>query len=328
MHIWDVWNELDYTAYRRYVPRFVAEFGFQGPPTWATLHRAVHDDPLTPASPGVLQHQKADDGNGKLARGLDTHLPPPGSIDDWHWATSLNQARAVSLGVEHFRSWAPVCMGTVVWQLNDTWPAVSWAAIDGDGRLKPLWYALRRSYRDTMLTLQPRDGGLTLIAVNDAATPWRGEVTLSRRAADGVVLSTSSLPVDVAARCTVALVVPAEVAASGGGVGEFILAECGTERGWWHTEEDVDAKLPAPELTGRLEQTDDGYRLTVTVHTFVRDLALLVDRVAPDAVVDDMLVTLLPGERTVFAITTSTPLTLDQLTDPLVLRSANQLVAD
>ncbi|HTC68764.1 MAG TPA: glycoside hydrolase family 2 protein [Acidothermaceae bacterium] len=328
MHIWDVWNELDYPAYRRYVPRFVAEFGFQGPPTWATLHRAVHDDPLTATSPGVLQHQKAEDGNGKLARGLDTHLPPPSTIDDWHWATSLNQARAVSFGVEHFRSWAPICMGTVVWQLNDTWPAVSWAAIDGDGRRKPLWYALRRSYRDKMLTLQPRDDGLTLIVVNDCAVPWRGEVTLSRRAADGVVLSSSSLPVDVVARCSVALAVPAEVAASGGGVGEFILAQCGSERAWWHTEEDVDAKLPASELTGRLEQTADGYHLTITAHTFVRDLALFVDRVAPDAVVDDMLVTLLPGESTVFAITTSAPMTLDQLTDPLVLRSANQLVAD
>ena len=328
MHIWDVWNELDYTAYRRYVPRFVAEFGFQGPPAWATLNRAVHDDPLTPASAGVLQHQKADDGNGKLARGLDTHLPPPGSIDDWHWATSLNQARAVSFGVEHFRSSAPVCMGTVVWQLNDTWPAVSWAAIDGDGRRKPLWYGLRRSYRDKMLTLQPRDGELTLIVVNDSATPWCGDVTLSRRASDGVVLSTSDVPFEVAARCTVAFAVPAEVAASGGGVGEFILAQCEGERGWWHTEEDVDAKLPAPELTAKLEQTADGYELTVAAHTFVRDLAVLVDRVAPDAFVDDMLVTLLPGESTVFAITTAVPMTLEQLTDPLVLRSANQLVAD
>ncbi|HEY0871246.1 MAG TPA: hypothetical protein VGD55_12670 [Acidothermaceae bacterium] len=328
MHIWDVWNELDYTAYRRYVPRFVAEFGFQGPPTWATLDRAVHDDPLTPTSPGVLLHQKADDGNGKLARGLDTHLPPPRSVDEWHWATSLNQARAVSLGVEHFRSWSPVCMGTIVWQLNDTWPAVSWAAVDGDGRRKPLWYGLRRSYRDRLLTFQPRDGGLTLVAVNDSAAPWRGDVMLSRRASDGVVMSLATLALDVGARRTVAFAVPGEVAASDGGVGGFILAESGAERAWWHTEEDVDAKLPAPELRCALEPVAGGYRLSVTAHTLIRDLALLVDRVAEDAVVDDMLVTLLPGETVVFTIATAAPMTLEQLTDPLVLRSANQLVAD
>ena len=33
-HLWDVWNERDYTAYRDYRPRFVSEFGFQAPPAW------------------------------------------------------------------------------------------------------------------------------------------------------------------------------------------------------------------------------------------------------------------------------------------------------
>ena len=113
-HIWGVWNERDFTGYRDYVPRFAAEFGFQGPPTWATLTRAIHDRPLTPDAPGMLLHQKADDGNGKLARGLAKHLPAPQNFDDWQWATSLNQARAVAYGVEHFRSWAPVCTGTVL----------------------------------------------------------------------------------------------------------------------------------------------------------------------------------------------------------------------
>ena len=36
-HEWEVWNRVDYTAYRDAVPRFCSEFGFQGPPTWATL---------------------------------------------------------------------------------------------------------------------------------------------------------------------------------------------------------------------------------------------------------------------------------------------------
>ena len=28
-------------------------------------------------------------------------------MDDWHWLTSLNQARAVAYGIEHFRSLYP-----------------------------------------------------------------------------------------------------------------------------------------------------------------------------------------------------------------------------
>ena len=74
MHIWDVWNTRDHTAYRDHVPRLASEFGYQGPPAWSTLTRAVHDDPLRPDSPGMLLHQKAEDGNAKLTRGLQPHL--------------------------------------------------------------------------------------------------------------------------------------------------------------------------------------------------------------------------------------------------------------
>jgi len=328
MHIWDVWNQRDYTAYREYVPRFVAEFGYQGPPTWATLTRAIEDAPRTSDSPAMLAHQKAEDGAAKLARALQGHLPEPRSFDDWHWATSLNQARAVAYGVEHFRSWSPVCMGAIVWQLNDTWPAVSWAAVDGDGRRKPLWYALRRSFADRLLTVQPRDGALALVAINDSAQPWQDEVTVSLHAPDGAVLSDAVVSLDVPPRRTGVLAVPPHVAAhSRQGCAQVLLAESTSLRAWWHFAEDVDADLRNPDLDVTVEQIDGGYRLDVTTGSLTRDLAVLADRLAADAVVDDMLVTLLPGETTTFTIRTTAVLTKEQLTDPLVLRSANQLVA-
>nr|BFE84482.1 hypothetical protein GCM10020093_070830 [Planobispora longispora] len=61
-------------------------------------------------------------------------------------------------------------MGTIVWQLNDCWPVTSWAAVDGDGRRKPLWYALRRVYADRLLGVL--DG--VVAVVNDGDEPWRG----------------------------------------------------------------------------------------------------------------------------------------------------------
>ena len=145
-HLWDVWNSLDYAHYRDSVPRFVAEFGWQAPPTWTTQTRAG-------------AHQKAADGELKLSRGLAPHLLGPGSAEDEHWAMSLNQAHAVSLGVEHLRSWSPTCSGAIWWQLNDCWPVTSWAVVDGDGRRKPAWYALRRAFADRLVTVQPRGDG-------------------------------------------------------------------------------------------------------------------------------------------------------------------------
>jgi hypothetical protein len=69
-----------------------------------------------------------------------------------------------------------------------------------------------------------------------------------------------------------------------------------------------------------------GLQVIVTAQTLVRDLALLVDRVDPDAVVDDMLVSLLPGESVTFTVRCSPTVDPDELTRPDVLRSANQLV--
>ena len=147
MHIWDVWNQLDYTHYRDYPARFVSEFGFQGPAAWSTLFSVVHDQPADPYGTQMLVHQKAHEGNLKLERGLGDHLPAwstagGADMDDWHWLTSLNQARAVAYGIEHFRSLYPRNTGAIVWQLNDNWPVVSWAAVDYAGIRKPLWHAL------------------------------------------------------------------------------------------------------------------------------------------------------------------------------------------
>jgi beta-mannosidase len=329
MHIWDVWNRVDYTTYRDYAPRFVAEFGFQGPPAWATLIRAIHDQPLASDSPGLLLHQKAEDGNGKLARGLRPHLPAPTSFDDWHWATSLNQARAVAFGVEHFRSLMPLCMGAVVWQLNDCWPVTSWAAVDGDGRAKPLWYALRRSFRDRLLTVQPRGDGLALVAVNDSGEPWTGSVEVTRRGMDGAVLAATTLALSVPPRGVATVPLPPGVARPADPAGEVLLADGGhggQERAWWHFAEDVDARLPEPDLHARAEAIEGGYRLTVSARSFIRDLAVLADRVASDAVVDDMLVTLLPGETAVIEIHTASRVDPARFIQPLVLRSAGQLL--
>ena len=251
LHIWDVWNQRDYLHYRSYTPRFVAEFGWQAPAAWATLRRAVSDRPLAPDSPGVRHHQKAQDGELKLRRGLDRHLAPARDFDHWHYLTQLTQARAMSVAVEHFRSLHPVCMGVVVWQLNDCWPAISWSAIDGDGRLKPVWYALRRAFADRLLTIQPRDGGLALVAVNDSAIYWETPVTVSRRDFDGNPLAAVTLPIEVPARSAVTVALPPQVAAAKDPTRELLVADAGQpERAWSVLRRRPRTGLPARALRG------------------------------------------------------------------------------
>ncbi|MFI0537729.1 glycoside hydrolase family 2 protein [Streptomyces sp. WSLK1-3] len=225
-HSWEVWNRLDYAGYRDSVPRFVAEFGWQAPPAYATFARALPGEELKADSPGVLHHQKADDGNGKLRRGLERRFSfPEGDFDRWHYLTQVNQSRAVAAGIEHWRSHWPVCAGTVVWQLNDCWPVTSWAAVDSDGREKPLYHELRRLYADRLLTVQERGPGLVLAAVNQAGDQWSGVLRLRRMSVDGSVLGQTEVPFHAARRAVAEVAVPAEVVPAG--AKEFLVADVG-----------------------------------------------------------------------------------------------------
>jgi beta-mannosidase len=322
-HIWDVWNTDDYLRYREYRPRFVAEFGYQAPPAYATLRRSISDTPLLSDSPGMRHHQKATDGDAKLRRGLDAHLPEPRDFDDWHYLTQLNQARAIAVGVEHFRSLRPLCAGTIVWQLNDCWPVTSWAAVDGDGRRKPLWYALRDAYADRLLTFQPVDGGLSLVAVNDRADPWQLRVVVARRTLAGLALAEVTLAATVAPGAAVVLALPADVAGADDPAGELVLAETGpgARRALWFFAEDRDMVWPSPQFNASV----DGTTVSVTARTILRDLALFADRLDPAAEVDQGPVTLLPGETAVFTVTGAALLDATALTRRPVLRCVNDV---
>ena len=347
MHIWDVWNQVDYDHYRDYPARFVSEFGFQGPAAWSTLTSVVHDEPLDPYGPQMLVHQKAHEGNLKLERGLGAHLPrwPVSSeqgdgggradMDDWHWLTSLNQARAVAFGIEHFRSHYPLNRGAVVWQLNDNWPVVSWAAVDSHGVRKPLWYALRRVYADRLATFQPRPDEhgvpvLTLVAHNDGAQVWEGELVITRRGtgAGTPVLAEQRVPFHLDARSAISVALDADLLAPADPRAEVLTASAeGMTPAFGYFVEDTELVLADADTAYEVEvaHAAGGCRVTVTASALAKDLALFPDRLDAAARVDSGLVTLLAGQSHTFAVTGPD---LDEvaLTTKPVLRSVNDVV--
>ncbi|WP_109001191.1 glycoside hydrolase family 2 protein [Streptomyces rishiriensis] len=308
-HSWEVWNRRDYAEYRDEVPRFVAEFGWQAPPAHATLRRALPGEELAADSPGMLHHQKAEDGNGKLERGLARHfVVPDADFDRWHYLTQVNQARAVATGIEHWRSHWPVCAGTIVWQLNDCWPVTSWSAIDGDGREKPLYHELRRLYADRLLTVQERDGRLVVAAVNQCAERWEGTLTLRRLSVQGGELAAATVELGVGAREMGEAAVPAGLEPAG--AEEFLVADArGSLRaaGAGSGERLRAVHFPVPDRETPYPQPEFEVAVApgaviVTAHTLVRDLLLQADRLDPGARADRGLVTLLPGERVTIGV--------------------------
>jgi beta-mannosidase len=107
---------------------------------------------------------------------------------------------------------------------------------------------------------------------------------------------------------------------------ELVVARVGARRGLWFFAEYRDSELGEARLETTAVATTSGYAVTVVAGSLVRDLALLVDKIDPSAVVDDMLVTLLPGESVEFAVRSSVSFDPQLLLGTSVLRSANQLL--
>ena len=301
VHLWDVWNDHDYHHYRSHAPRFVAEFGYQAPATYPTLRHALAGRPLDRADPALAHHQKAFEGEAKLDRWLGAHFGPVPDADDWLYLTQLNQADAVTVGVGHFRSLHERCSGVIWWQLNDCWPAVSWAVLDSEGRRKPAWYAARRAFADRTLIAAPAAAGVELTLVNDTAEGWDDTLRVVALDADGAPVGEHVEEVHVEPNAAIRVDVPAAcVAGEVTGV-DVVVATVGDRRAV-HALTDQPSSPPHWDVD--VVAAPDGVEVVVTARTTVRDLCCFAERLDPDAVVDDQLVTLLAGESHHFAVTT------------------------
>lgn len=331
-HLWDIWNRMDFAHFRDYAPRFVAEFGWQAPPSWSTLVNSISDDPLTPESPGMLVHQKAVEGNFKLTDGLIPHLRLPSTMADWHWAMQLNQANAVKTAIEWFRSLAPRCSGAIVWQLNDSWPATSWSAVDAGERAKPLLFALRAAFAPRRVLIQPThpatsEQGLTVVVSNDQSEPWHGNLRVERLRFDGTELHSKSIPLSAGPYSQTTYQLDNEFTRAENPASELIRAMFESTRDLWFFAEYRDSDLPSDRFVATLTRsTDDTLLLELKARALLRDVTVMIDKLDPAATVNQALVTLLPGETTTFRINTRLKLPIESLTHPLVLRTANQLV--
>lgn len=299
-HVWELWSGTEHPVIGKETPRFVSEFGFQGPPTFALLERAM----TAPGSP-LLQHQKSERGEAQSHALARAFFGEPDSVEREHHVRQVAQARAVAALIEWFRVLRPTNMGALFWQLNDAWPAMSWSAIDYDGRKKPLWYAVRRAFADRMLCFQPSAPGaseLSLHLVNDLRGPVATTVVIERVAFDGRRLAASAAELRVGA-ASVARIPIEGVLLPGDPTRELLVATSELGRAFHFFRPDKDLALPSPAI-----ELEIGDRVRLTARTLIRDAVFHVDRLDPTAELADQLLTLLPGETIDLPYTASKPL--------------------
>ncbi|MDP2733995.1 MAG: glycoside hydrolase family 2 protein, partial [Hoeflea sp.] len=183
MHFWDVWHSSkDFEHYRTVRPRFCSEFGFQSFPSNRVIESFTEPEDRNVSS-GVMEvHQRNRGGNSRIVETLARYFRFPERFEDMTWLSQVSQALAMKTAVEFWRSSKPRCMGTLYWQLNDTWPVASWASLEYGGGWKLVHYLARRFQAPVLVTAQPdaNTGDIVLWAINDTDCEVLLEVAAKR----------------------------------------------------------------------------------------------------------------------------------------------------
>ncbi|MDO6590972.1 MULTISPECIES: beta-mannosidase [Rhodobacterales] len=302
MHFWSVWHEgRDFDHYRDVGPRFCSEFGFQSYPSMNAVRKFAGVADQNIAAPVLESHQKNAGGNARIAETMFRYFRWPKHFDDFVYMSQVQQGLAIKTAVTHWRSLKPRCMGTLIWQLNDTWPVCSWASLDHGGDWKLLHHMAREFYAPVLVTAVPVNGDYVIRAVNDAPAASDVSVTVSA--------------VDMTGKLRALCVGGASVETTAVDVLTIASADLKPDEMLhyaWETADGVagsdtfapkpykDYNLQAPNLT----QLVSGNTLTLTAQTLALFVAIEAD--VPGRF-DDNAFTLLPGQTKVVHFAPANP---------------------
>lgn len=167
-HYWGVWyGRQPFEILNERVPRFMSEFGFQAFPEMKTVRSFAAPDEWKLESETMLTHQKSTTGNEAIKEYMDRYYHTPRNFEDFVYIGLVMQGRGMSEGMKAHRRNRPYCMGTLYWQLNDSWPVVSWSGIDYYGNWKALHYHARDAFKPLTVDIYEENGKIGIFTLSD-----------------------------------------------------------------------------------------------------------------------------------------------------------------
>ncbi|MFW6043509.1 MAG: beta-mannosidase [Marinilabiliaceae bacterium] len=186
-HDWTIWfGQEPFSSYGEDVPRFVSEYGLQSFPSVRTIEKFTEEQDRDWNTTVMRHRQRGNmpyvepgfDGNDMIRWYMAQYHDVPENFEDFVYVSQLVQARAYKTAIESHRRNMPHCMGSLYWQLNDSWPTISWSTVDYYGRWKASHYAVRDANEKVMLSPVEEDGEVKVYAVSDRLSSFDGELTV------------------------------------------------------------------------------------------------------------------------------------------------------
>ena len=179
MHYWGVWHGGDpLEAYHDNVGRFMVEYGFQSYASYELLAQYLGDD-LTLNAKSVLDRQKSYVGNSMIEQNIQKYYGSIDNFKDWIIANQNVQAYAMKQAIQAHRKSSGYCMGSLLWQLNDCWPGVSWSIIDHSGQPKNAYSEVQKQFSPVIVVVDSLDDEIHFTALSDKSEAFKGELKVS-----------------------------------------------------------------------------------------------------------------------------------------------------
>jgi beta-mannosidase len=175
--------------YTETAPSFVSETGMQSFPDLKTALSIGGEEDRHVQSYlfDTRNHFMSTAKNERLLKFAGSLFRVSSNFDEMVILSNLAHGEYLRCAVEHWRTQAYDCGGILLWQLNDCWPAISWAAIDYYMQPKACHYYMKRAYaKELVVFRQNQSPGYNadedkygeLLVVSDRDEARSGNVTL------------------------------------------------------------------------------------------------------------------------------------------------------
>lgn len=170
-HNWGTWyGQKPFESLDTEIPRFMSEYGFQAFPEMKTIRMFASPEDYELESPVMNAHQKASIGNFLIKKTMALYYKVPEKFENLIYAGLILQGQGMRHGIEAHRRHRPYCMGSLPWQLNDSWPVVSWSSIDYYGNWKAMHYQIRRAFAPVLVDAIKEGNNLSYYIMSDRLT--------------------------------------------------------------------------------------------------------------------------------------------------------------
>lgn len=178
-HDWWIWHDAyPFEHLQENVPRFMSEFGFQSFPSFETINYINQKESVDLKTDAIKSHQKHVRGFQLIDEYMARDYKIPTNDEDYAYVSQLLQAKGITMGIEAQRRVKPYNMGTLYWQLNDCWPAISWSSIDYFGNWKALQYKAKKAFENVLISTVKTKYDYETYIINDSLSDIQGTLKL------------------------------------------------------------------------------------------------------------------------------------------------------